>query len=164
MKLTSLEELFRHELKDLFSAETQLVKALPRMATAATNPELRARFGQDFEETQGHVERLNRIAQDLGVTLTGHWCHAMEGLIKGERKMISEDAEPAVRDAGLIAAAQGIEHFEIAAYGTAQCFAETLGHGEVARLLGETLAEEKAGNEVLTKLAKTKINAEACGV
>ena len=164
MKLTSLEQLFQFELKDLYSAETQLVKALPKLAKAATDKDLKDRFAKDLEETKGHVLRLKRIAQDLGVMLSGHWCYAMEGLIKGEGEMITEDADGAVRDAGLIGAAQGIEHFEIAAYGTAQCFAETLGHDEAAKLLGETLAEEKAGNEMLTGLAKTRINAEACGV
>jgi len=163
MKLTSLEELFHQELKDLYSAETQLVKALPKMAKAATNEDLKAGFEEHLEQTKGHVERLQQIGRDLGVTLGGHKCQAMVGLIKEGGELIAEDAEDAVRDAGLIAAAQRVEHYEIAAYGTAQCFAETLGHDEAAKLLGETLEEEKATDEKLTDLAKSTVNAEAAG-
>ena len=161
MKLNTLEDLFHHELKDLYSAETQLVKALPKMAEAATNEDLKAGFEEHLEQTKGHVERLNTIAEDLGLKLSGHKCKAMEGLIKEGAELIEEDAEESVRDAGLIGAAQRVEHYEIAGYGTARALATRLGHDEAADLLGETLDEERATDEKLTELAETVVNAEA---
>src|SRR3954466_2192528 len=116
MKLNTLEELLLHELKDLYSAENQLVKALPKMAKAAHNEELKAGFEEHLEQTKGHVERLDQIAEELGLKLSGHKCKAMEGLIKEGAEMIEEDAEPAIKDAGLIGAAQRVEHYEIAGY------------------------------------------------
>ncbi len=160
MKLKTLQDLFIHELKDLYSAETQLVKALPKMAKAATNEDLRAGFEEHLEQTKGHVERLKTIAEMCDATLTGHKCLAMEGLIKEGGELIHEDAEDSVRDAGLIGAAQRVEHYEIAAYGTARAFAKCLGYSEAAELLGETLEEEKATDEKLTELAESAINAE----
>lgn len=161
MKLKSLEELLHHELKDLHSAETQLVKALPKMAKAATNEKLKAGFEEHLEQTKGHLERLERIGEELGLKLTGKKCKAMEGLIKEGKELIDEEADDRVRDAGLIGAAQRVEHYEIASYGTARCIASTLGQDKVAKLLNETLDEEKATDEKLTELAESAVNLEA---
>jgi ferritin-like metal-binding protein YciE len=161
MKLNTLEDLLLHELKDLYSAENQLVKALPKMAKAASNAELKAAFEEHLEQTVGQVERLDQIAEKLGKKLTGHKCKAMEGLIEEGSELISEDAAESVRDAGLIGAAQRVEHYEIAGYGTARTFAELLGHSEIAELLEETLDEEKETDENLTELATSAVNVEA---
>jgi|SRR4030095_447663 ferritin-like metal-binding protein YciE len=161
MKLNTLEDLLLHELKDLYSAENQLVKALPKMAKAASNAELKAAFEEHLEQTVGQVERLDQIAEKLGKKLTGHKCKAMEGLIEEGSELISEDAAESVRDAGLIGAAQRVEHYEIAGYGTARTFAEQLGHSEIAELLEETLDEEKETDENLTELATSAVNVEA---
>jgi ferritin-like metal-binding protein YciE len=161
MKLNTLEDLLLHELKDLYSAETQLVKALPKMAKAASHQELKAGFEEHLEQTEGHVERLNEIGEMLGKKLTGHTCKAMKGLVEEGADLIAEGAEPAVRDAGLIGAAQRVEHYEIAGYGTARCLAEQLGHAEIAELLEQTLEEEKETDEKLSELATTSINADA---
>ena len=161
MKLKTLEDLFHQELKDLYSAETQLVKALPKMAKAATNADLKAGFEEHLEQTKGHVERLDEIAKQLDKKLTGQKCKAMEGLIEEGADMISEDAEDSVRDAGLIGAAQRVEHYEMAGYGTARALAKQLGHDDIVDLLEETLEEEKETNEKLTELAESAINPEA---
>ncbi|WP_395744840.1 ferritin-like domain-containing protein [Prosthecobacter sp.] len=161
MKLQTLQDLLVHELKDLYSAENQLVKALPKMARAATSEALRAGFEEHLEQTRNHVARLEEIAKSLDCKLGGHRCKAMEGLIEEGSELISEDAEDAVRDAGLIGAAQRVEHYEIAAYGTARTLAECLGYGDAVKLLNETLDEEKATDEKLTELAETTINVEA---
>ena len=161
MKLKTLADLFHQELKDLYSAESQLVKALPKMAKAATNEDLKAGFEEHLEETKGHVQRLEKIGKDLGLTLTGHKCKAMEGLVEEGSDMIHEDAEDTVRDAGLIGAAQRVEHYEMAGYGTARALATCLGHDEAAELLGVTLEEERATDLKLTELAESAINAEA---
>ncbi len=161
MKLNTLEELFHHELQDLYSAERQMVKALPEMARAAMNPQLAAGFGQHQEETRLHVGRLEQIAQELGITLGGHQCKAMEGLLAEGADMIHEDGEENVRDAGLIGAAQRVEHYEIAGYGTARALALKLDLQSVAELLGQTLAEEKAMDEGLTALAESAVNETA---
>lgn len=161
MKLQTLEDLFLHELKDLYSAENQLVKALPKMAKAATNPELKAGFEEHLEQTKGQVERLAQIAEKLGKKLTGHKCKAMEGLVEEGAELISEDADDRVRDAGLIGAAQRVEHYEIAGYGTARALANRLGHDDFAELLEETLNEEKETDAKLTELAESAVNEEA---
>lgn len=161
MKLNTLQDLFIHELKDLYSAETQLIKALPKMARAATHEDLRAGFEEHLEQTKVHVQRLEQIGEQCEAKLTGHKCKAMEGLIKEGSELISEDAEDSVRDAGLIGAAQRVEHYEIAAYGTARALAKCLGYDDAAELLGETLEEEKATDEKLTELAESAINSEA---
>jgi ferritin-like metal-binding protein YciE len=161
MKLDSLDNLLHHELKDLYSAENQLVKALPKMAKAASNDKLKAGFEGHLEQTKGHVERLDKIGETLGKKLSGHKCKAMEGLIEEGSELISEDADPAVRDAGLIGAAQRVEHYEIAGYGTARALAEQLGHSDVAELLQQTLDEEKETDEKLTELATSSVNSEA---
>lgn len=164
MKLNTLKDLFIHELKDIYSAETQLLKALPKMAKAATNADLKAGFEEHLEQTKGHVQRLEQIAEACECKLTGHKCKAMEGLIEEGSDLISEDAEDHVRDAGLIGAAQRVEHYEMAAYGTARALATQLGHDEAAELLGETLEEERATDEKLTELAESVINVEAAEV
>lgn len=161
MKLNTLADLLHHELKDLYSAEKQLVKALPKMAKAATNAKLKAGFEEHLEQTKGHVERLDQIGDQLGLKLTGHKCKAMEGLVEEGAELISEDAEDSVRDAGLIGAAQRVEHYEMAGYGTARALATHLGHDDVADALGKTLKEEKETDAKLTKLAETAVNAEA---
>jgi len=161
MKLQTLNDLLHHELKDLYSAENQLVKALPKMAKAATNADLKAGFEEHLEQTKGHVERLDQIGEQLGMKLTGHKCKAMEGLIEEGAELIGEDAEDSVRDAGLIGAAQRVEHYEMAGYGTARALAQKLGHDDVADILGETLEEEKATDAKLTELAESAVNAEA---
>ena len=161
MKLNTLTDLLHQELKDLYSAETQLVKALPKMAKAATNEDLKAGFEAHLEQTKGHVERLNQSAEILDVKLTGHKCKAMEGLVEEGAEMIGEDAEDTVRDAGLIGAARRVEHYEIAGYSTAQALAKALGHKDVADLLGETLEEETETEATLTELAETVIVPEA---
>ena len=161
MKLNTLEDLLHHELKDLYSAENQLVKALPKMAKAATNAELQAGFEEHLEQTKAHVERLDQVAELLGKKLTGHKCKAMEGLIEEGSDLIAEDADESVRDAGLIGAAQRVEHYEIAGYGTACALAKQLGHSEVVEILVETLEEEKETDQKLTDLAESTVNADA---
>lgn len=161
MKLQTLQDLLVHELKDLYSAETQLLKALPKMARAATNDALRTGFEEHLEQTKNHVTRLEQIARAFDCKLGGHRCKAMEGLIEEGGELISEDAEDIVRDAGLIGAAQRVEHYEIAGYGTARALAECLGYDEAVRLLSETLDEEKDTDEKLTELAENTINVEA---
>jgi ferritin-like metal-binding protein YciE len=161
MKLKTLEDLLHHELQDLYSAETQLLKALPKMAKAADNEDLRAAFEEHLEQTQTHVERLEECGEILEKKLTGHTCKAMKGLIEEGQDLIDEDAEPSVKDAGLIGAAQRVEHYEIAGYGTARTLAQQLGQDEIAELLEETLDEEKETDEKLTELAESRINAEA---
>jgi ferritin-like metal-binding protein YciE len=161
MKLQTLEDLLHHELKDLYSAENQLVKALPKMAKAATNEELKAGFEEHLEQTKGHVDRLNQIGETLGKKLTGHKCKAMEGLVEEGAEMISEDADASIRDAGLIGAAQRVEHYEIAGYGTARALASKLGHDDIVELLEQTLEEEKETNEKLTELAESAVIPEA---
>lgn len=161
MKLQTLQDLLVHELKDLYSAENQLVKALPKMAKAATNENLRAGFEAHLEQTKNHVTRLDQIARAHDFKLGGHRCKAMEGLIEEGGELIQEDAEDSVRDAGLIGAAQRVEHYEIAAYGTARAIAERLGYDDAVRLLSATLEEEKETDEKLTDLAESAVNDEA---
>lgn len=161
MKLNNLEDLLHHELKDLYSAEKQLTKALPRMARAADNAELRRGFELHLQQTHGHVARLEEIAQELGKTLGRHKCKAMEGLIAEGQELISEKANEDVRDAGLIGAAQRVEHYEIAGYGTARALASRLGFDEAASLLQLTLDEERTTDEKLTELARSMVNEAA---
>lgn len=160
MKMESLQELFISELKDLYSAEKQLLKALPRMAKACDSDELRQGFEDHLAETEGQVERLEQIFEELGVSPRGKKCVGMEGLIEEGKELMEEDAEPEVLDAGLIAAAQRVEHYEIAGYGTARTYAELLGYDKAAKLLQETLDEEGATDKKLSAMAE-KINVEA---
>lgn len=164
MKLNSLNDLFHHELKDLYSAEKQLLKALPKMAKAATNPDLAAGFEAHLAETEEHVNRLEQIGKDLKLTLGGHKCKAMEGLIEEGSELIEEDAQDNVRDAGLIGAAQRVEHYEIAGYGTARALALQLDLKAAADILSLTLDEEKATDVKLSALASNTVNVEAAEV
>ena len=156
-----LEELLVDELKDIYSAENQIVKALPKMARAASSPELKRAFERHLEETRRQVERLDQIGQDLEIKLTGKKCHGMEGLIEEGKEIMEEDLDENAIDAGLIGAAQKVEHYEIAAYGTARTHATMLGFTKVARLLQQTLNEEAATDKKLTQLAESVINVEA---
>jgi len=159
--MKTLDDLFTHGLRDIYNAEKQLVKALPKMAKAAMSDKLRAGFEEHLQQTEGHVERLETIFESLDMSNRGVKCKAMEGLVEEGGEMIDEDAESAVKDAGLIAAAQKVEHYEIAAYGTLATFAEMLGHSDAVELLKATLAEEKQTDENLTELAESEINAAA---
>jgi ferritin-like metal-binding protein YciE len=160
MKATNLEDLLVEELKDLYSAENQMVKALPKMAKAANSSALRSAFEGHLQQTRGQIERLDRAFALLSLPAKAKKCAAMEGLIEGGNELIDEDPVAPVLDAGLIGAAQKVEHYEIAAYGTARTHAELLGLDDVAALLEETLEEEKQTDEKLTELAST-INVEA---
>jgi len=161
MSLDSLHDLYVNELKDLYNAENQLLKALPKMAKAASAPELAEAFKEHLEVTRKQVERLETIFTELGVSPKGKKCKAMEGLVEEGKEMIEEDGDPSVKDAGLIAAAQRVEHYEIAGYGCVRTFAKLLGYTEAEALLQETLDEEKEADEKLTELAESIINVEA---
>ena len=161
MKLDSLKTLYVEELRDLYNAENQLLKALPKMAKKASTPELKRAFEQHLEETRTHVDRLDQIFDRLGKKPTGKTCHGMKGLIEEGSEIMSEDATPAVRDAGIISAAQKVEHYEIAGYGTVRTFASLLGEDEAEDLLQETLDEEGAADEKLTEIAESMVNEEA---
>jgi ferritin-like metal-binding protein YciE len=156
-----LANLLVDELRDLYSAEKQMVKALPRMAKAAGSQDLRRAFERHLEETRRHVERLEQIGDELDRSLTGKKCVGMEGLIEEGKGLIEEDLEQDTLDAGLIGAAQKIEHYEIAGYGTARTHAETLGYSKIARVLQQTLNEEGATDKKLTALAENIVNPEA---
>lgn len=159
-KLTSLRGAYIEQLKDLYSAENQLTKALPKMAKAASSPDLSQGFEEHLKQTKGHVERLEKIFKALDEKPTGKKCKAMEGLVEEGAEAIDENASPATKDALLIAAAQRVEHYEIAGYGTVKAFAKLLGEDDAAKLLDETLQEEAETNDKLTELSET-INAEA---
>jgi ferritin-like metal-binding protein YciE len=161
MALSTLEDLFGHELKDLYSAEKQLVRALPKMARAATNPDLKAGFEEHLEQTREQVERLEEIFSALEISSRGAKCAAMEGLIEEGSQLIEEDLDEEVRDAALIGAAQKVEHYEIAGYGTLVTYARQLGHTDAEKLLQQTLDEEKETDQKLTELAESGINAAA---
>jgi ferritin-like metal-binding protein YciE len=154
MKLESLKELFIEELKDLHSAENQILKALPKMIKKATSKELKSGFELHLKETQVHVERLEKIFNELNESPRGKKCKGMEGVIADGKDLMEEDAEPEVMDAGLIGAAQHVEHYEMAGYGCARTYAELLGHSNFAKLLQQTLDEEKATDKKLTDLAR----------
>ena len=161
MHQENLHDLYVDQLRDLYSAENQLVKALPKMAKAASNEELSQAFLDHLEETKGHVERLKTIFEQLGKKPTGKVCKAMEGLVEEGKEAIEEDAEPEVTDAALIAAAQRVEHYEQAGYGTVRAYAKLLGDKEAVKILSQTFDEEVACDKKLTKLAETTINLEA---
>jgi ferritin-like metal-binding protein YciE len=162
VETSRLRHLYTEELKDLYSAEGQLVKALPKMAKASTSPELRAGFEKHPKQTQEHVSRLEKIFGNLGERPKGKKCKGMEGLITEGAEMIEEHDKSEMRDAGLISAAQRVEHYEIAGYGCVKTYATLLGDDEAAALLEQTLAEEKETDQKLTQLAE-KINVEAAG-
>jgi ferritin-like metal-binding protein YciE len=160
-KLSSLDDLLVHELQDIYHAEGQILKALPKMAKAATHPDLKAAFEEHRLQTEGQVERLEQVFKLLGQPVKGKKCEGMAGLIEEGKKVMEEDAEPSVLDAALIAAAQKVEHYEIASYGCVCTYAEMLGHAEVHELLGQNLDEEETTDERLTALAESVINVEA---
>jgi ferritin-like metal-binding protein YciE len=161
VKLESIDALLEHELQDLHSAEQQLVSALPKMAESASSDELRQAFETHLEQTQEHLERLDKILGDLNLSAGRHKCKAMEGLIAEAQDLLKADALDSVRDAAMIGAAQRVEHYEIAGYGTARTYAEMLGHADAAQLLQQTLDEEKETDELLSGLALSSVNVEA---
>jgi ferritin-like metal-binding protein YciE len=160
MSLASLEDVFLHDLKDVYDAEKQILKALPKMAKGVESEELRAAFEEHRDVTEKQIERLEEIFQMLDKPARGKKCPAMEGLLKEGNELLKEDAEPQVLEAALIGAAQKVEHYEIAAYGTLATYAEILGYADAKELLGQTLEEEKETDEKLTEIA-SQINFEA---
>lgn len=162
MEHQALKELYVDELKDIYNAENQLVKALPKMAKAASSDDLRAGFEEHLEQTRGHVQRLEQIFKALGEKPTGKKCKGMEGLVAEGQEMMGEDFEDDLMDAALISAAQRVEHYEIAAYGTVRTYAELLGEDEAVTLLEQTLEEEKETDQKLSDLA-SDINVKAMG-
>lgn len=161
MKLDSLEKLFVHELKDLYSAENQILEALPKMRDAASNEQLKEAFAEHLEETRRHVERIEKVFQGLDFKPGGEKCDGAAGLIEEGEEIIETEASPEVRDAALIGAAQRVEHYEMAGYGTTIALARKLGHHEAADLLQETLEEEGMADRKLTQIADKHINFEA---
>jgi len=160
-KLRTLDDLYTDMLKDLYSAEKQLVKALPKIAKNAQSPDLQKAFQEHLKQTEGHVERIERIFSDLGGSPRGKKCVGMEGLVAEGNELLQEDTDPDVLDAGLIAAAQKVEHYEIASYGTVRTWAERLGYNNAAQLLQQTLDEEGEANKKLTQIAESHVNMEA---
>jgi ferritin-like metal-binding protein YciE len=161
MKLKTLEDLFIKELRDLYSAEKQIIKALPKMIEAASSQKLQEGLSDHLEVTKEQQARLEQIFEDLSVSSRGPKCAAMEGLLEEGAELIKEDAEPAVMDAGIIGACQRVEHYEIAGYGVARTFANLLGHKQAADLLQKTLDEEGQADHTLTELAESEINVAA---
>ncbi len=160
MSVESIEDLFLDELKDLYSAEKQITKALPKMVKASSTPELSSAFQNHLEETKGHVQRLEQIFETLGKRGTGKTCEGMKGVLEEGSEMITEISKGPVRDAGLISAAQRVEHYEMAAYGTVRSLAELLGKPDMVKLLEQTLSEEKAADQKLTDISES-VNEEA---
>jgi len=158
MEFNTLHDLFVDELRDLYHAENQLVKALPKVAKSANSPQLQSALKDHLQQTEHHVERLEDIFASLDASPKGKKCVAMEGLVKEGEEIVKERMRPEVKDAGLIGAAQRVEHYEIAAYGTARAHAEQLGYSNAARLLQQTLSEEEAANEKLTQIAESSVN------
>jgi len=162
-KLASLDDLLVHELQDIYHAEGQILNALPKMVSAATHPDLKAAFEEHLQQTEGQVRRLEQAFKLLGVPAKGKKCEGMAGLLEEGRKVMEADAETAVMDAALIAAAQKVEHYEIASYGCVCTYAELLGYDQVHELLGQNLDEEETTDQKLTALAEDVINQEAEG-
>jgi ferritin-like metal-binding protein YciE len=160
MSIENFQELLVDELKDLYSAEKQIVRALPKLAKAATSPELKDALLSHLEETKGHVERLEEIAEMVGKKLTGKTCAGMQGVLEEGSEVLEDTDKGNVRDAAMIAAAQRVEHYEMAGYGSARDFAKLLGMPDVASLLEQTLEEEKAADKKLTSIA-SGVNKEA---
>ena len=161
MELDTLKDLYIEELKDLYSAERQLVKALPKMIRATKHPELKAAFKTHLQQTEEHARRLEEICKELGVSPRGKKCVGMEGLIEEGKELIDEEPDDDVLDAGLISAAQHVEHYEIAGYGTVRTYARQLGFESQAQLLQKTLDEEGETDHLLTDLAEARINLDA---
>jgi ferritin-like metal-binding protein YciE len=161
MSLDSLEKLFVEELKDVYNAEKQILRALPRMAKAASAPELQQAFTKHLKETEGQVQRLERVFQELGQSARGKTCKGMQGLLEEGKEVLEKEGEPAVIDAALIASAQRVEHYEIAAYGCLRTYAQLLGYSQAEQLLQQTLKEEEATDKKLTDLGESGINEAA---
>jgi len=161
MKVTTLDELLEDELKDIYNAETQLIKALPNMAKAAESNDLRAAFESHLEQTRVHVQRIEEICNDLKTTPSGKKCAGMKGLIEEGEEIIQSNTQSEPKQAALIGAAQRVEHYEIAAYGTARAHARQLGYLKAVDLLSQTLAEEKETDKKLTKVAENRVNVKA---
>jgi ferritin-like metal-binding protein YciE len=161
MKLETLNDLLLDHLKDLYDAEHQITKALPKMAEAASSQQLKSAFQQHLSETENQIRRLEQAFGTMGKKATRKTCKGMKGVIEEGDEILKEDADPSVRDAGLISAAQKVEHYEIAGYGTARSYAQMLGMTEVANLLQQTLDEEGMTDEKLTQLAESSINVQA---
>ncbi len=160
MEMDTLKKLFIEDLKDLKDAENQLTKALPKLAKAASSPDLKQAFEQHLEQTQTHLQRVEQLLEEINGSNRGKKCKGMEGLIEESQELIKEEAAPDVKDAGLIAAAQKAEHYEIAGYGTARTYANLLGHKDAAKVLQQILDEEGATDKKLTQIAE-RINVEA---
>jgi ferritin-like metal-binding protein YciE len=161
MSLNTLEKLYIEELRDLYNAENQLLKALPKMANAASSPELKDAFEKHLEQTKGHVQRLEELFEQRDESPKGKTCKAMKGLIEEGSEILKEEGEDSVLDAGMIVAAQKVEHYEIASYGSVRTFANLLGKDDEAKLLQATLDEESEANEILNQLAEGIVNEEA---
>lgn len=161
MELKTLNDLFVHQLQDLYGAEQQLLKAMPKMLAKTTSTQLKEAFTKHMEETQNQVTRLESVFKSLNLKSKAVKCKAMEGLLKEAEEFMEEDTNSAVMDAGLIASAQRVEHYEIAGYGTVCTYAKFLGHTEALNLLQETLSEEKKTDETLSYIAETSINIKA---
>ena len=161
MKLDTLQKLYTDELRDLYNAENQLLKALPKMAKAASSEELKEAFEKHLEQTKGHVKRLEQVFEELDEKPKGKTCRAMKGLIEEGSEILQQDGEESILDAGIIVAAQKVEHYEIASYGSVRTFAHLLGQNKAAELLQTTLDEESETNELLNRLAGSTINPEA---
>ncbi|MGI9088614.1 MAG: ferritin-like domain-containing protein [Chthoniobacterales bacterium] len=161
MSMDSLKDLYIDELKDLYNAENQLIKALPKMAKKASSPQLKAAFEEHLGVTKKHVDRLEKIFRGLGEKPTGKTCKAMKGLVEEGKEVIEEKGDPSVLDAALIGAAQRVEHYEMAGYGVVRTFARVLGEDRAAEVLQMTLDEEGEADKKLTSIAETTINAEA---
>ena len=161
MEMESLKELYVDELRDLWSAENQITKALPKMMKAATNPKLKRAFNTHLKQTERHIKRLERVFKELDESPRGKKCVGMEGLIKEGQEFMKEKPEAEVLDAGLIAAAQHVEHYEMAGYGCVRTWARQMGEDRQAELLQETLDEEEQTDRLLSELAESEINVEA---
>ncbi len=160
-EFNSFNDLFANQIEDLYDAEQRLTKALPKMAEAATSPQLKQAFQAHLTETEGHVSRLERIFRDINVEPKRETCEAMKGLIAEGEEMIKAHGDADIKDAALIAAAQRVEHYEMSGYGTARSFAQRLGLTQAATLLQQTLNEEKAADEKLTRIAESSVNQKA---
>ena len=161
MEMSNLQDLLVENLKDLYSAESQLIKALPRVAKAVDSDELRLAVQKHLKETETHAQRLEQVLQKMGEKAKGKKCKGMEGLLEENKELLGEDIEPDVLDAGLIVGMQKVEHYEIAGYGSAVTFAKLLGDDEAARVLAQTLDEEERTDKLLTEIAERSINVEA---
>jgi ferritin-like metal-binding protein YciE len=164
MSLDSLDKLFLEELKDVYNAEKQIVRALPRMAKAAESQELQQAFTSHLKETQGHVQRLERIFKNLDHPARGKKCKGMEGLLEEGKEILEQEGAGAVIDAALISAAQRVEHYEMAAYGCLRTYAQLLGYSEAEKLLQQTLSEEEAADQKLTQIGESGVNRAAASV